>query len=153
MNLATPYLGFTLPHPFVAGASPLADDLDRLKRLEDAGIAAVVLRSLFEEQIDQEALAHHGAIASHADSFAEATSYFPDPEGSVFGPDEYLEHLARVKASLGVPVIASLNGYTRAGWTDYARQLEGAGADALELNLYYVLAADRVPAADVPSRP
>jgi len=138
IDLSTSYLGFSLPHPFVAGASPLGDDLDRVKRLEDAGVAAIVLRSLFEEQIDQEALAHHHAATAHEDAHGEATSYFPDPGACVFGPDEYLEHVRKVKKAVAVPVIASLNGYTRGGWIDYARRIDEAGADALELNLYSV---------------
>lgn len=138
MDLSTRYLGFDLPHPFVAGASPLSDSLDRVRRLEDAGVAAIVLRSLFEEQIDTEALAHHDAAAAHAESYGEALSYFPEPDGCVFGPDEYLEHLRQVKEAVGVPVIGSLNGYTPRGWIEYARKIAQAGADALELNLYYV---------------
>ncbi|MDO8348936.1 MAG: dihydroorotate dehydrogenase-like protein, partial [Planctomycetota bacterium] len=138
MDLSTTYLGLQLPNPFVAGAGPLTDDLDRSRQLEDAGVAAIVLRSLFEEQIDQEALAHHHVAASHADAHGEAASYFPDPAGCVFGPDEYLEHVRRLKQALAIPVIASLNGYTRGGWIDYARRIDEAGADALELNLWSV---------------
>ena len=138
MDLTTKWLGFSLPHPFVAGASPLADSIDRVRRLEDAGIAAIVLRSLFEEQIDQEALAHHHALAASAESHGEALSYFPDPDGCVFGPEEYLTHLQQVKQAVAVPVIASLNGYTSGGWTGYAKRIAEAGADALELNLWYV---------------
>lgn len=138
MDLTTRYLGLSLPHPFVAGASPLADTLDRVRRLEDAGIAAIVLRSLFEEQIDTEALAYHRAAELHADAHGEALSYFPGTDACRFGPEQYLEHLAAVKAAVRVPVIASLNGCSRAGWVDYARQLAAAGADALELNLWSV---------------
>jgi dihydroorotate dehydrogenase (fumarate) len=138
MDLSTTWLGFSLPHPFLAGAGPVADDLDRVRRLEDAGIAAIVLRSLFEEQLDTEALAHHGGTAASQDPSGEALSYFAEPDGCLFGPDEYLEHLRRVKEAVRVPVIASLNGYTQGGWIDYARQIARAGADALELNLYGV---------------
>lgn len=138
MDLSTKYLGWSLPHPFLAGASPLCDSLDRIKRLEDAGVAAVVLRSLFEEQLDHEALAHWHAEHLHADSHGEASSYLPAPEGVVFGPDEYLDYLRQVKKAVGVPVIASLNGYTHGGWIEYAKGIDQAGADGLELNLYSV---------------
>lgn len=138
MDLSTRYLGLRLPHPLIVGASPLGDTLDGVRRLEDAGAAAIVLRSLFEEQVDTEALAHHHAAERHAHSHGEAQSYFPEPDACVFGPDQYLGHLQAVKQAVGIPVIGSLNGYTPGGWLDYARQLEQAGADALELNLYFV---------------
>lgn len=138
MDLSTKYLGLSLPHPFVAGASPLADTVERCQRLADAGIAAIVLRSLFEEQIDQEALAHHQAVFGHTESHGEALSYLPAADDSVFGPDEYLAHLRAVKAAVQVPVIASLNGHSEGGWIDYSKRIEAAGADALELNLYAV---------------
>ncbi len=138
MDLSTTYLGLHLPHPFIAGASPLADNVDRARHLQDAGVAAIVLRSLFEEQIDAEALAHHDATASHADSHGEAASYLAEPAACVFGPEAYLDHLHAVKQAVDVPVIASLNGHTYGGWIDYARRIAEAGADALELNLYYV---------------
>lgn len=138
MDLTTKYLGLKLAHPLMAGSSPLATDLDKVRRLEDAGAAAIVLPSLFEEQITMEqaaALAHEDA---HAESSAEATSYFPRPEGYRLGPDDYLALLGRVKAAVKVPVIGSLNGVTQGGWLSYARQMQQAGADALELNIYYV---------------
>tara|TARA_R110002072_G_scaffold302899_1_gene489570 strand:+ start:11613 stop:12608 length:996 start_codon:yes stop_codon:yes gene_type:complete len=138
MDLSTTWLGLSLPHPFVAGASPLSDSLDRVRQCEDAGAAMIVLRSLFEEQIDREALAHHAAAATHTDSHGEATSYLPEPIDSVFGPDEYLAHLEAVKAAVAIPVSASLNGHSLGGWLDYARRIASAGADALELNLYDV---------------
>lgn len=138
MDLSTTYLGFRLPHPFIAGAGPLADSLDNARRLEDAGAAAIVLRSLFEEQINQEAMATHAAQADHAESFAEALSYFAESLEFVIGPHDYLEHIRKTKEAVAVPVIASLCGYTAGGWLDYARQMEQAGADALELNVYYV---------------
>jgi dihydroorotate dehydrogenase (fumarate) len=138
MDLSTEYLGMTLPHPLVAGASPLSDDLDGVKRLEDAGAAAIVLRSLFEEQITREQMAEHINLDSHGESFAEATSYFPNPDAFALGPFQYLEHVRRVKAAVGVPVLASLNGATPGGWIDYARLMQQAGADALELNLYRI---------------
>jgi dihydroorotate dehydrogenase (fumarate) len=138
MDLTTEYLGMRLPHPLVAGASPLADDLDGVKRLEDAGAAAIVLRSLFEEQITREQMAEHINLDSHGESFGEATSYFPSPDAFALGPFQYLEHLRRVKAAVGVPVLASLNGATPGGWVDYARLMQQAGADALELNIYRI---------------
>ena len=141
MDLSTTYLGFPLPHPFVPGASPLTDDLDTARRLEDAGAAALVLRSLFEEQIALEQVAVSHYLDAPSESFAEALSYLPDPDTFVLGPDEYLEHLHKLKAAVSVPVIASLNGATDGGWLGYARLMQEAGADALELNVY-TLASD-----------
>lgn len=138
MDLSTRYLGFDLPHPFIVGACPLGDRLDNVKRLEDAGAAAIVLRSLFEEQICAEGLAAAAAMEGAANSFAEALSYFPDPDEFVLGPQEYLEHLRKVKQAVKVPVFGSLNGTTPGGWLDYAKQIEQAGADALELHVYSV---------------
>ena len=138
MDLSTTYLGLELPHPFMPGASPLVDDLDTVKRLEDAGAAAIVMHSLFEEQIAREQVATFLHTESHGYSFAEALTYFPSPEAFALGPDEYLEHLRRIKAAVRCPVIASLNGTTLGGWLGYARLMEQAGADALELNVYSV---------------
>jgi dihydroorotate dehydrogenase (fumarate) len=137
MDLSTNYLGLRLAHPLVPGASPLADDLDVVRQLEDAGAAAIVLRSLFEEQItrEQEAIERHWD--SHDDAFAEAVTYFPSPDSFVLGPDEYLNHVQRVKQAVQLPVIGSLNGMTPGGWLSYARLIEQAGADALELNVYH----------------
>lgn len=136
MNLSTGYLGIELPHPFMPGASPLADDLDSVRRLEDAGAAAIVMRSLFEEQITGEQLALHNLLDYPAGASPEAMSYLPDPEEFVLGPGEYLEQVRRVKQAVRIPVIASLNGTTRGGWLGFARLIEQAGADALELNVY-----------------
>jgi dihydroorotate dehydrogenase (fumarate) len=138
MDMTTKYLGIELPHPFMAGASPLADSLDSVKRLEDMGVAAVVLRSLFEEQIDAEAMATHHSMESHAESFGEATSYFADPIEFVIGPDDYLEHLREVVEATDIPIIGSLNGHTLGGWLGYAKAIQEAGAAALELNVYQV---------------
>jgi len=138
MDLSTNYMGFELPHPFMPGASPLADSLDTVRQLEDAGAAAIVLRSLFEEQLIQEGLATHESIEKPAESFAEALSYLPSNEEFVLGPDEYLEQLRRIKEAVSVPVIASLNGATPGGWLEYAKQMQAAGADALELNVYFL---------------
>ena len=138
MDLSTNYLGLRLPHPLMPGASPLADSLDTVKRLEDAGAAAIVLRSLFEEQITRErsGMVHHMEVS--AESSAEALSYFPKPDDFAFGPHEYLEQIRRLKAAVAIPVIASLNGITNEGWLSYAQQIQQAGADALELNVYYI---------------
>ena len=149
MDLTTSYLGLTLPHPLVPGASPLADDLDMVRRLEDAGAAAIVLRSLFEEQITREQISAFIHLDRHGESFAEAMSYFPSPEAFALGPEEYLDHLRRVKAAVGVPVIASLNGTTPGGWLEHARLMELAGADALELNVYHVATDPEVSGAEI----
>lgn len=138
MNLATTYLGFPLPHPIMPGASPLVDNLDTVRRLEDAGAAAIVLHSLFEEQIVQEQLGAIRHLHGHGESFAEAATYFPDSDVFALGPDRYLEQVRRIREAVGVPVIASLNGVTPGGWLEYARLIEEAGASALELNLYFV---------------
>jgi len=137
-QLSTQYLGLTLAHPFMVGASPLADHLDTVKRLEDGGSAAIVLHSLFEEQIS---MAESGRI-HHMDpferQFADALSGFPLPHRYALSPHEYLEHLRRVKAAVRIPVIASLNGVTPETWLKFASDIEQAGADALELNIYEV---------------
>jgi dihydroorotate dehydrogenase (fumarate) len=121
MDLSTTYLGFSLPHPLMPGASPLADDLDTVRRLEDAGAAAIVMRSLFEEQIELEDGATVDHLEAHADAHVEARSYLPPREAFVFGPHDYLEQLRRIKAAVRVPVIASLNGASPGGWLRYAR--------------------------------
>jgi dihydroorotate dehydrogenase (fumarate) len=136
MNLATTYMGFALPHPLVPGASPLVDDLDNVRRLEDAGAPLIVMHSLFEEQIRREEMALTRSIETPEESYAEALSYFPEPEDFVLGPDHYLEQVRRIKETVGVPVIASLNGTTDGGWLEYAKLIQQAGADGLELNLY-----------------
>lgn len=138
MDLQTRWLGLDLPHPFVAGAGPLSDDLDGVRRLEDAGAAAIVLRSLFEEQIEAEGEALARDVGAHVDSHVEAGSYLPISDGFVFGPESYLEHLWRVKQVVQIPVIASLNGMAPTAWVHYAGLIEEAGADALELNVYYL---------------
>jgi dihydroorotate dehydrogenase (fumarate) len=152
MNLSTDYLGFKLPHPFVVGAGPFADTLESARRVEDAGAAAIVMRSLFEEQIQTEALATHHSTEQHAESFAEALSYFADPDDFVIGPEEYLDRLRKLKEAVNIPVFASLNGYTLGGWLKLAAQLEEAGADGLELNLYYVATDAEESAVDIEDR-
>lgn len=138
MDLTTRYLGFELPHPFMPGASPLADDLDTVRRLEDVGAAAIVMRSLFEEQLVGEELATFRSMEEPANSFGEAMTYMPSPPDFVLGPDEYLEQLSRIKSAVSVPVIASLNGSSPGGWLQYSDLMAQAGADALELNVYAV---------------
>ncbi|MFI5143922.1 MAG: dihydroorotate dehydrogenase-like protein, partial [Thermoanaerobaculales bacterium] len=138
MDLSTKYLGLNLPHPLMVGASPMVDELDQVRRLEDAGAAAIVMHSLFEEQITREQLGTVLDMELHAESFAEALSYFPTPQEFRLGPESYLEQIQKIKAAVKVPVIASLNGVTPAGWLDYAKLIEQAGADALELNVYYL---------------
>ena len=135
MNLSTSYMGFELPHPLVAGASPMVDNLDTVRRLEDAGAAMIVMHSLFEEQLVSEELATVRSIEAAEESFPEAVTMFARPDFAL-GPDDYLEQIARLKRTVAVPVVASLNGTTEGGWLRYARLIEQAGADALELNLY-----------------
>jgi len=147
MNMKTKYLGLELEHPFIAGASPLPSDLDMVKRLEDAGAAAITMSSLFEEQITREQTGMIYDMELTAGSSAEAVSYFPQTSELRFGPDNYLEEIRLIKAATKVPVIASLNGVTASGWLDYAKGIEQAGADALELNLYY-LATNPLETAD-----
>lgn len=141
MNLSTNYLGMELKNPLVASASPLSEDISNIKALEDAGAAAVVLYSLFEEQIEHEELELDFHTASISEGSAEATSYFPEPFAFKTGPDEYLEHIRKAKDAVDIPIIASLNGKSIGGWTEYAKKMEDAGADALELNIY-LLATD-----------
>jgi dihydroorotate dehydrogenase (fumarate) len=136
MNLATSYMGFELPHPVVPGAGPFADSLDTVRRLEDAGAPLIVMHSLFEEQVAREEVNVTRSIETPKDSYAEALSYFPEPEDFVLGPEDYLEQIRKIKAAVAVPVIGSLNGTTEGGWLRYARLIEQAGADGLELNLY-----------------
>jgi dihydroorotate dehydrogenase (fumarate) len=136
MNLSTTYMGFELPHPIIPGASPLVDDLDMVRRLEDAGAPMIVMHSLFEEQLAAEEINVTLAMEVPKESYAEALSYLPEPEEFTLGPDEYLGQIDRIKAVVAVPVIASLNGTTEGGWLRYARLIEQTGADGLELNLY-----------------
>jgi dihydroorotate dehydrogenase (fumarate) len=138
MELKTTYLSLLLRSPLVPSASPLGWALGNLKRMEDAGAGAVVLPSLFEEQIEQEAQTLGHFLSRGLDSYPEALTYLPEPGEFHLGPDDYLEHVRRAKAVLGIPVIGSLNGSTRGGWIDHARLIQEAGADALEINLYAV---------------
>lgn len=137
-NLSTNYLGLKLKNPLVASASPLSKRLDKAKKLEEAGVSAIVMYSLFEEQIIHESLELDHFLTRGSDSFAEAQSYLPD--GGMYGvsPEKYLNQVAGLKKTLSIPVIGSLNGVSKGGWTSYAKRIEEAGADALELNLYYL---------------
>jgi dihydroorotate dehydrogenase (fumarate) len=149
IDLRTRYLGLELESPLVASSSPLCESVDNIRAMEDAGAAAVVLHSLFEEQLDVESL-HLDRYLSHgAESYAEALGYFPDLQGYNLGPDGYLEHIRRAKAAVRIPVIGSLNGVSRGGWTEFARQIEQAGADALELNVFYVPTDPALTGAEV----
>ena len=138
INLSTKYLGLKLKSPLVASSSPLCKDLSNLRKLEDAGAAAVVLESLFEEQIMIESNELDRNLWQSADVSAEAQGYYPDFGNYNFGPEKYLEHISQAKKALQIPVIASLNGVSKGGWIDYAKQMAQAGADALELNIYFV---------------
>jgi dihydroorotate dehydrogenase (fumarate) len=141
MDLSTTYMGFELPHPLIPGASPMVDNLETVKRLEDAGAPMIVMHSLFEEQIVNEELYFTRVLEQGDFSTPEAMSYFPRPTDFALGADEYLEQIARIKLVVSIPVIASLNGTTEGGWLAYAGLIEQAGADGLELNIYD-LAAD-----------
>lgn len=147
MDLTTTYLGFTLANPIVPGASPLGDDLDTVRRLEDAGAPAIVLRSLFEEQIAAEEVAEYIHLDTLDDSFSEAASFFPSPHAFALRADQYLNHLRKVKAAVSVPVIASLNGTTPGGWLRYAELMAQAGADAIELNVYRIATDPQITGA------
>ncbi len=138
MDLTTTYMGLTLKHPIVPSSSPLSDSVGKIRRLEDAGAAAVVMYSLFEEQINQESHVLDHYLSYGAESYGEALSYFPDLERYNVGPEEYLELIRRAKEAVDIPIIGSLNGISSGGWIEYARKIQEAGADALELNLYYI---------------
>jgi len=141
MNLKTQYLGMTLKNPLVPSASPLSSEVDNVKKMEDAGASAVVMYSLFEEQITSENRALDHYISTSGESYAEALSYFPQPQAyhNLYAED-YLEHLKKLKDAVDIPVIASLNGVSKGGWISYAKEMEDAGADAIELNIYYIAA-------------
>lgn len=138
MDLSTTYLGLHLRTPLVPSASPLSEEIDAIKRMEDAGASAVVLHSLFEEQLRRDRFDLHQHLTQHTHSFAEALSFFPEPLDFHVGPEGYLDHIRRAKEATGMPIIASLNGCSPGGWTNYAREIEQAGADALELNVYHI---------------
>jgi dihydroorotate dehydrogenase (fumarate) len=149
MDLSARYLGLKLRTPLVVSASPLSEELDNIKRMEDAGASAVVLNSLFEEQLRQDRFELHQSLEQGTFSSPEALTYFPEPLDYQLGPEEYLEHIVRAKKAVRIPIIASLNGSSVGGWTEYARLIQEAGADALELNIYYIPTDMRLTGAEV----
>jgi dihydroorotate dehydrogenase (fumarate) len=149
MNLTTNYLGLELKNPIVPSAGPLSHEISNIKAMEDAGAAAVVLYSLFEEEIEHESLELHHHTTAHQDSFAEALDYFPEPFDFKVGPEKYLEHIRKAKEAVDIPVIASLNGKSVGGWIDYAKKIEQAGADALELNIYFLASDSKKPGNEI----
>jgi len=151
MDLTTTYLGFKLNNPIMVGACPLGTNVDTVRHLAEAGASAIVLPSLFEEEI-RAAVQTHMEIESAGAGFAEASSYLPNPEGYHVGPDQYLGHLEAVKSAIDIPVIGSLNGTTPGGWTSYAKKMQDAGADALELNVYYMPIETGETSTDVEQR-
>lgn len=152
VDLRTTYLGLELANPIVPSASTLSSRIDTLRRLQDAGAAAVVMQSLFEEQIEHDEVQIHRMLETGAESNPEARSYVPDMGDYNTGPDEYLRHLEATKRQLEIPVIGSLNGVSEGGWTRYARLIEAAGADALELNIYLIAAEPHTSGAEVEQR-
>jgi dihydroorotate dehydrogenase (fumarate) len=148
-DLSTSYLGLKLKNTIVPSASPLSKDIDNIKKMEDAGAAAVVLHSLFEEQITHDMFELFHYTTSNTESYAEALSYFPESSEYHLGPEEYLEHIRKAKEAVDIPVIGSLNGSTPGGWTEYAGLMEEAGADALELNVYLLAADTKSTSADI----
>jgi len=149
INLTTTYLGMRLRNPVVVSSSPLQRDIGNVHQMEDCGAAAIVMHSLFEEQIDVETHALNRWMEQGTGSYAESLSYLPDMESYNLGPEGYLEHLLRVKNSVGIPVIGSLNGVSAGGWTRYARMMEEAGADAIELNTYYLATNPEITGTEI----
>lgn len=152
VDLSTQYLGLSLYNPLVASAGPLTASVDGLRRLEDAGVAAAVLPSLFEEQFVHDEAEINRLYEHHTQSFAESLDYFPELDDYHAGPTDYLKHVQGAKQAVSIPVIGSLNGYSEGGWTRYAREIESAGADALELNIYFVPTDPEMTGADVENR-
>jgi dihydroorotate dehydrogenase (fumarate) len=148
MDLSTTYLGMRLSHPLIVGSGPLGDELDMVRALEDAGASLLILRSLYEEEITGEQMDGFFHSEGHNESFVEATSFTPEPDLAM-GPDEYLEHVSRIKRAVGIPIMASLNGVTPGGWISYARLIEQAGADGLELQIYHAASDMALSASDV----
>ncbi|MBK9707058.1 MAG: dihydroorotate dehydrogenase-like protein [Acidobacteria bacterium] len=138
MDLSTKYMGLNLRTPLVVSASPLSENLDNIRRMEDVGASGVVIYSLFEEQITSDRLELHHHMTYGTDSYAEALTYFPEPSEFHLGTEGYLNHIRKAKEAVKMPVIASLNGTSAGGWTNYAKEMQQAGADALELNIYYI---------------
>lgn len=152
MDLSTTYLGMKLKHPIMPSASPLSQTLDGIRRLEDAGASAIVIYSLFEEEIEGESHLLDHYLSLGTESYAEALSYFPDLNRYNVGPDAYLRHIHNAKAAVDVPIIGSLNGMSAGGWVHYAREIQNAGADALELNIYFVATDIDATPAEVEER-
>jgi len=152
VDLETTYMGMRLAHPVIASASPLSKDTDGIKRLEDGGASAIVMFSLFEEQIRAEQEALEALSAAGSESFAEALTYFPHADAYRVGPERYLDLIRRARESVRVPIIASLNGITNEGWIDYAKQMHQAGASAIELNVYFIAADLDMTGRDVEQR-
>ncbi|HLP16461.1 MAG TPA: dihydroorotate dehydrogenase-like protein [Bacteroidota bacterium] len=149
MNLSTSYLGLALKNPIVPSASPMSRTIGSIRAMEDYGASAIVLYSLFEEQIRHETNELDHFLSHGTESFAEALSYFPQQTDYYHGPEEYLEHIASAKRAVEIPIIASINGSTSGGWTDYAKKMQQAGADALELNIYHIPTDPDVAGGDV----
>ncbi len=149
LDLTTRYLGLNLRTPLVVSASPLSQEVADIRRLEDAGASAIVLYSLFEEQLRQESLELDFYLSEGTDSHPESLNYFPEPAEFRLGPDEYLDHIRRAKAAVKVPIIASLNGSSVGGWIQYATQIQEAGADALECNIYWIVTDPDMTSAEV----
>lgn len=149
MDLTTSYMGITLKNPIVPSASPLSESVDNIRQMEDAGAAAVVMYSLFEEQITLESHQLDHYLSYGVESFAEALSYYPEMETYKVGPDDYLNRVRQAKEAVDIPVIGSLNGVSTGGWIEYARKIEEAGADALELNVYYIPTDLKLTGAEV----
>ncbi|HMP75402.1 MAG TPA: dihydroorotate dehydrogenase-like protein [Kiritimatiellia bacterium] len=152
MDLRTTYMGLELKNPLVASASPLSETPEKIKRLEDAGVSAVVMFSIFEEQLRQEAAVMDYALHAGSDSFAESLSYFPQRDDYSVKPDRYLQVIEKAAAACEIPVIGSLNGITNEGWINYAKQIEQAGAKGLELNIYWTPTDPALSASDVEKR-
>jgi len=152
IDLSTNYMGLRLENPVVVSPSPLCQELDNIRRMEDAGAGAIVLHSLFEEQIEIESRALDAAMHSEAGGYAESPSFFPELLSCNLGPEAYLEHIRKAKAAVRTPIMASLNGTTPGGWTRYAKFMEEAGADALELNIYYLPTNPGLTGEDVEKR-
>ncbi len=152
IDLTTTYLGMKLRTPLVASASPLSQEIDGIRRLEDAGASAVVLYSLFEEQLRQEAAELEHRLDAGTHSFAEAITYLPQADEFRLGPEGYLKHIERVKKAITIPIIASLNGSSVGGWTRYAKQIEDVGADALECNIYFLATDPKVSSSEIEQR-
>ena len=149
MDISTTYLGLKLSSPIVPSAGPLSQDIDNIKAMEEAGAGAAVIYSIFEEQIENEQLEFYNHTDTHTDSHAEALSYFPQPVNFRTGPEEYLEHIRKAKEAVSIPIIGSLNGKSAGGWVEYAKKIEQAGADAMELNIYRLATDIKQTGADV----